>query len=151
RPCTYQERLLLLWIQPCCKICHADDCTVAILDVESPLHMLYSNFIIPAACGGIAMEMNEKKIGVITHFLGGPSAAVLNLSAQLKVGDEISIVGSSTDLVEEVRSMQIEHNSVAEAYPGDDVAILVSDIVRAGDEVYLRIAEPVGFAASAEA
>lgn len=97
------------------------------------------------------MEMNEKKIGVVTHFFGGPSAAVLNLSAPLKVGDEIHVVGSSTDLVEEVRSMQIEHNSVGEAYPGDDVAILVSDVVRAGDEVYLRVEQAVGYAPSAEA
>lgn len=97
------------------------------------------------------MQMNEKKIGVVTHFFGGPSAAVLNLSAPLKVGDEIHVVGSSTDLVEEVRSMQIEHNSVGEAYPGDDVAILVSDVVRAGDEVYLRVEQAVGYAPSAEA
>lgn len=94
---------------------------------------------------------NEKKIGVVTHFFGGPSAAVLSLSALLKVGDEIHIVGSSTDLVELISSMQIEHNSVDEANPGDDVAILVSDVVRAGDEVFLRVSESAGFGAAAEA
>jgi putative protease len=79
----------------------------------------------------------EKKIGEVTHFFAGPSAAVLRLSAELKVGEEIHIVGFTTDLTEKVTSMQINHNDVSSAKPGDDVAILVKDRVREGDEVFL--------------
>jgi hypothetical protein len=79
----------------------------------------------------------EKKIGEVTHFFAGPSAAVLRLSSELKVGDEIHIVGFTTDLTEKVTSMQINHNDVSSAKPGDDVAILVKDRVREGDEVFL--------------
>jgi putative protease len=79
----------------------------------------------------------EKKIGEVTHFFAGPSAAVLRLSAELKVGEEIHIVGFTTDLTEKVTSMQINHNDVSTAKPGDDVAILVKDRVREGDEVFL--------------
>lgn len=79
----------------------------------------------------------ERKIGEVTHYFAGPSAAVLRLSAQLKVGDEIHVTGATTDLSESVSSMQIDHNSVETAGPGDDVAILVKDRVREGDEVFL--------------
>jgi translation elongation factor EF-1alpha len=79
----------------------------------------------------------EKKVGEVTHFFAGPSAAVLRLSSDLKVGDEIHIVGFTTDLNEKVTSMQINHTDVNQAGPGDDVAILVKDRVREGDEVFL--------------
>lgn len=79
----------------------------------------------------------ERKVGEVTHFFAGPSAAVLKLSAGLNVGDEIHIVGATTDLNESVTSMQIDHNSVEAAHPGDDVAILVKDRVREGDEVFV--------------
>ncbi len=83
------------------------------------------------------MAENETKVGGVTHFFPGPSAAVLKLSAPLKLGDQIHIVGFTTDLVETVNSMQIDHNSVQSAGPGDDVAILVKDRVREGDEVFV--------------
>ncbi|MGH2581981.1 MAG: hypothetical protein ACRDFQ_03695 [Anaerolineales bacterium] len=79
----------------------------------------------------------ERKIGEVTHFFGGPSAAVLRLSTELKVGDNVHIVGATTDLNEKVTSMQIDHADVERAGPGDDVAILVKDRVREGDEVFL--------------
>ncbi|MEX1248948.1 MAG: hypothetical protein WEA61_10755 [Anaerolineales bacterium] len=79
----------------------------------------------------------ERKVGEVTHFFAGPSAAVLRLSAQLKTGDEVHIVGATTDFIEKVTSMQIDHNDVETAWPGDDVAILVKDRVREGDEVFL--------------
>lgn len=79
----------------------------------------------------------DKKIGVVTHFFAGPSAAVLRLESQLKLGDAVHIVGATTDLNEKVTSMQIDHSDVENAWPGDDVAILVKDRVREGDEVFL--------------
>lgn len=100
------------------------------------------------------METNEKKIGEVTHFFAGPSAAVLKLSGALNVGDQIHIVGFTTDLTEKIDSMQIDHNSVQSAHPGDDVAILVKDRVREGDEVFLvdlnaPVASPTPVAPSA--
>ena len=83
------------------------------------------------------MAENEQKVGQVTHFFAGPSAAVLKLTGSLKVGDQIHIVGFTTDLVENLTSMQIEHNSVQTASTGDDVAILVKDRVREGDEVFV--------------
>jgi hypothetical protein len=93
----------------------------------------------------------EKKLGEVTHFFAGPSAAVLRLSSDLKVGDEIHIVGFTTDLTEKVMSMQINHSDVSQAGPGDDVAILVKDRVREGDEVFLADKEAMAAAPLAAA
>ena len=78
----------------------------------------------------------EKKIGEVTHFYAKPSAAVLKLSAKIAVGDQIHIQGHTTDFTQEVKSLQIDHKEVESAKKGDDVALLVADTVRAGDEVF---------------
>lgn len=79
----------------------------------------------------------EKKIGEVTHFFAGPSAAVLRLSDTLALGQKIHIVGATTDFTEKLTSIQINRSPVENAKPGDDVAILVKDRVREGDEVFL--------------
>src|SRR3972149_8507446 len=79
----------------------------------------------------------EKKIGEVTHFFAGPSAAVLKLTTKLNLGQQIHIVGFTTDLTEKVTSMQINHMNVESGNPRADVAILVKDRVREGDEVFL--------------
>ncbi len=79
----------------------------------------------------------EKKVGEVTHFFAKPSAAVLKLTHKLKLGDKVHIHGHTTHLTEEITSMQIDHKEVEEAKPGDDVAILVTERVRDGDEVFL--------------
>jgi len=79
----------------------------------------------------------EKKVGEITHFFAKPSAAVLKLESALKVGDQVHIQGHSTHITQEVTSMQVDRKEVGPAKPGDDVAMLVTDRVREGDEVFL--------------
>ncbi len=78
-------------------------------------------------------------IGVVTHYFGHLSVAGLSLSAPLAVGDRIHISGHTTDLVQAVASMQIEHRDVERAGPGDDVAIHVDDHVREHDRVFREL------------
>ncbi len=78
----------------------------------------------------------EELIGEVAHYFDHVSAAVLALTTQLQVGETIHIKGHTTDLVQQVESMQLDHADVQQAGPGEDVAILVSDRVREGDEVY---------------
>ncbi|MCH8274084.1 MAG: translation elongation factor-like protein [Armatimonadetes bacterium] len=80
--------------------------------------------------------MAEKEIGKVSHYFGKISVASLDITAPLRVGDTIHIKGHTTDLTQEVASMQIEHADVQEAKPGDNVAIRVSDHVREHDVVY---------------
>jgi translation elongation factor EF-1alpha len=75
-------------------------------------------------------------IGRVDHYFGNLSVAAISISAPLEVGNRVHIVGHTTDLVQEVRSMQIDHASVEGAKPGDDVAIGVDDHVREGDLIF---------------
>lgn len=80
--------------------------------------------------------MPEKLIGKVTHWFGKISVAALELTEELAVGDRIHIVGHTTDFEQEVTSMQIMHQDVTHAGPGDEVAIKVQNHVRVGDKVY---------------
>ena len=81
--------------------------------------------------------MEEKKIGVITHYFGHISVGIIKLNAPLKVGDTIHIKGAHDDITQSVDSMQIKHESVESAKKGDEVGIKVVEKVHPHDEVYL--------------
>jgi len=80
--------------------------------------------------------MLETLVGRVTHYFGRIGVAVVKLSAPLSQGDTVHFRGKSTDFTQVLESMQIEHQPVREAKPGDEVAIKVSNRVREGDEVY---------------
>ena len=77
-----------------------------------------------------------EKIGEITHYFDNIQVATVKLSAPLKKGEKIKIKGNTTDLEEEVASMQVEHADIEEAKEGDEVGIKVTEKVREGDEVF---------------
>jgi putative protease len=81
-------------------------------------------------------ETMAKRIGTVTHYYTHLGVAVLDLTGDITLGDEIHISGHITDLVMHVQSMEIEHQKVESAGPGMEVALKVDDYVRAGDEVY---------------
>jgi hypothetical protein len=78
----------------------------------------------------------EKSIGKVTHFFGKLSVAVLDITNELTVGDEIHILGHITDFTQRVTSMEIEHKMVELVGPGMEVAMKVEEYVREGDEVF---------------
>lgn len=78
----------------------------------------------------------EKRIGRVTHYFGRLGVAVLDLNDGLEVGDLVHILGHTTDLIQQVESMEIEHQKLDQVGPGSDVALEVSQRVRAGDSVY---------------
>lgn len=80
--------------------------------------------------------VEKEKIGDVTHYFTNISVGVIDLSGDLKIGDKISIEGATTDIQQEVESMQIEHEDVEEAGPGDSIGLKVKDRVREGDVVY---------------
>jgi hypothetical protein len=79
---------------------------------------------------------SQDAIGQVTHYFSHLSVAAVSLKAPLAVGERIHIRGRTTDFVEEVTSMEIEHARVERAGPGDDVAINVDDHVRAHDLIF---------------
>ena len=82
----------------------------------------------------------EVEIGRVAHYYNHLSVAVLKLTESLKLGDKIHIVGHSTDLIERVASMEVNHHSVEWVKSGEDVAIKVLEPVHEHDMVY-RITE----------
>ena len=80
--------------------------------------------------------MAEEVIGTISDFFAHPVVAAIELTAPLKVGDQIRIKGHTTDLELVVDSMQIDNANVEEAKSGDSIGIKVSEKVRHGDTVY---------------
>jgi len=79
----------------------------------------------------------ERPIGIVTHYYSHLSVAVVQLNeGPLRVGETIHIKGHTTDLRQEVESMEIDHQSVQEASAGQTVGLKVRDHVREHDQVY---------------
>jgi translation initiation factor IF-2 len=80
--------------------------------------------------------MSDKHVGKVTHYFGRIGVAVLELKDTLRVGDTVHFLGHSTDFRQKVNSLQIEHQNVSEAKPGQDVALKVDQKVHPNDEVF---------------
>ena len=81
--------------------------------------------------------MSERLIGTVTHYFKGPSVAVIHVTeGELHQGDKIHIVGHTSDFVEDVTSMEVEHQKVQTAGAGDEVAVKVIERVRVHDQVF---------------
>ena len=80
--------------------------------------------------------MAEKLIGKVNHWFSNISVVGIALTDKLGVGDHIHILGHTTDFEQDVTSMQILHQDVAEAGPGDEIGLKVRFRARVGDRVY---------------
>ena len=80
--------------------------------------------------------MSEVEVGVVTHYFGKISVAGIQLSDTLSVGDTIHIKGHTTDLTEDVDSIQIDNDSVDSAGSGKLIGLKVKDHVREHDKVF---------------
>lgn len=80
----------------------------------------------------------SEAIGRVTHYYSHLSVAAVSLDAPLKTGDRVHIRGHTTDLVQPVDSMEVDHQHVDRAGPGDDVALKVTEHVREHDRLFLE-------------
>jgi len=85
--------------------------------------------------------MSSRLVGRVTHYFEHLNVAVLALTDVIRVGDWLHIVGHTTDFPQPVVSLQINHQPVSEAHPGQDVALKVNDRVREHDAVFRITAE----------
>ena len=81
--------------------------------------------------------MEEKEIGIVTHYFSHISVGIVQLNAPLKVGDSIHIKGAHDDFTQTIDSIQIEHETVESAKEGDLIGIKVIQKVHPHDEVFL--------------
>lgn len=84
----------------------------------------------------------ERRIGWVTHYYNNIGVAVLDLQDALEVGDQIHISGHTTDFMQTVSSMEVDHEKVQAVAAGADVALKVDERVREGDAVYRVEGEP---------
>ena len=84
--------------------------------------------------------MSENPVGKVTHYFDRIGVAVLALTDTIRVGDTIHFHGHSTDFQQKVDSLQIEHKTVEEAKPGQDVALKTIQKVHPNDGV-LKVTE----------
>ena len=83
------------------------------------------------------LAIKEQEIGYVSKYFGQISVAAIEITAgKLSVGDTIHIKGHTTDLKEEVKSIQIEHDAVESAKKGDSIGVQVSDKTRRKDKVF---------------
>lgn len=80
--------------------------------------------------------MPEEEIGRITHYFNKISVAAIELTGTLEVGDTIHVKGHTSDWTQNIDSMQIEHDSVEKAGPGDSVGIRVDAHAHEHDVVF---------------
>ena len=88
------------------------------------------------------MEEKEIEVALVQDYFAHVGVVALEIVAEgIHVGDVLHFKGHTTDLITEVSSMQIEHESVKDAKIGDNVGVKVNDKVRIHDKVYKVIAE----------
>jgi hypothetical protein len=79
-----------------------------------------------------------ERIGVVTHYFGHLSVAVVKLEpgTTLRVGDNIHIKGHTSDFGQRVDSLQVGHAPVQEVGANDDFGLKVAQHAREHDVVY---------------
>ena len=81
--------------------------------------------------------MNEQLVGVVSHYWAKIDVAGIDITGgELSVGDEIHILGTTTDFTQIVESMQIENENIEKARKGDSVGLKIVEKVREHDKVF---------------
>lgn len=85
---------------------------------------------------GLNMEPQYVKVGKIEHFYSKAEVAIVEVLAPVKKGDRILIRGSTTNIQQQVESMEVEHKQVVDAQSGQRIGLKVAGRVRENDIVY---------------
>jgi putative protease len=79
----------------------------------------------------------EMEIGRVVDYYAKVGVVALEITqGALNVGDTIHVKGHTTDFVQTVESMQIEHEAVQSAKAGDSIGIKVKERARGHDIVF---------------
>ena len=78
-----------------------------------------------------------KPIGKVTHYYDKAGVAIVELQAELRAGDRIRIERGDNSFIQEVSSIQKEHQSLDKAGKGDSIGIKVDQKAKEGSLVLL--------------
>ena len=86
------------------------------------------------------MESEEMQVGKVSHYFSKIGVAIIEVTdGSIKIGDEVHIKGHTNDFVQKVNSMQIEHDKIELAEPGQSIGLRVDSPVRSNDMVYKKL------------
>ncbi len=74
----------------------------------------------------------ETEVGKVVHWYDKLGVAIIELSAPLSVGDTIKFKRGEEESQQTVGSLQVEHQEVQSAKPGDSVGIKTDQKVKEG-------------------
>ena len=80
----------------------------------------------------------DKPVGVVTHYYGKAGVAIIKFNQDLPIGKNVTFQGATTDFSQDVKSMELDHQSITLAPKGKEVGVNVKEKVREGDEAYLN-------------
>ena len=82
-------------------------------------------------------KLPAEPVGRVTHYFPKVKAAAVMIEREnLRVGDTLYFKGHTTHFKQTVDSLQMNHQSVAKAAPGDEVGIQVKSRTREHDFVF---------------
>ena len=81
--------------------------------------------------------MSGTRVGEVTHYFDRLGAATVILSNPLAKGDSVHFLGHGSDFIQQISSIQIEHETILTAKAGDEVAIKTDKPVKALTSVFL--------------
>lgn len=78
-----------------------------------------------------------ERIGIVTHYYSHLAVAIIKIeSGVLREGEVVQIKGHTSDFMQRVESMELDHVHVSEAGPGQSVGLRVKEHAREHDVVY---------------
>ncbi len=81
--------------------------------------------------------MTETRIGTVTHYYNHLHVAGVAITdGELHKGDTIHVKGHTSDFQQKVESMEIDHEGVEVAKPGDQIGLSVIEHAREHDAVF---------------
>jgi len=82
------------------------------------------------------MGETGKKVGTVTHYYSHLNVGTVVIDEPVKVGDQISFKGFTTNFKQTLSDMQFNHQPVQAAEKGQEVGIKVTEKVRESDVMY---------------
>ncbi len=93
----------------------------------------------PAPAPAVAPAPVERLVGRVTHYFPNVDAAIVQVEAGvIAVGDTLHFKGHTTDFTQRVDRIELEHQEIPIAHPGQIIGVHVSERVREHDEVLKR-------------
>src|SRR4030042_3404234 len=146
RDARYVDRVVRIYRKALDKKLSKKEIDESLEDLEKIYNKGYSSGFylkMPTADDFARMEHSaskEKKhfVGKVTHYFDKINVAAIKLVSDLKVNDEIAIIGKTTGIVySKIDSIEINKKKSDKAIKEQEVGIKVPQLVRKNDEVYV--------------